>query len=467
MADWTTIQLNLRYHWKTAFLWVIGVGGALALLLCTHERAEAWVQGYQPFPEGEATVVTTPFCRSGACSYYLSQTRWGADIQAALSQWNNAGSGFVFRTRTTSRTTDPCRAQGEVVIIIADPSQLCPGDGPLRQDARTEYGPGWARIYLSTGAESVQGGHPGRLLLHELGHVVGLGHPDDAGQRVQAVMNSVISSNVLQQDDIEGIRVLYGTHPGTADDVLPDDYIRLEAMTSDSSIILRWTDDYGPSDPDRPTYAIEISRDGISWRIDLPNVGQPFHYTGLRNGTVYYFRIVADFDGTRGVPSNAVRVVVGQSVDEIPQEPVDSDLLGFLENPRNGSSRSGVGIISGWVCEATEVQILITREDGQVIQQEAAYGTERTDTRLDCGDTDNGFGLLFNWNLLGEGVHEIIAEVDGRELDRATITVTTLDGEFPKGLSGRYVLENFPYLGQSVVIEWEQSLQNFVITELE
>ena len=65
MADWTTIQLNLRYHWKTAFLWVIGVGGALALLLCTHERAEAWVQGYQPFPEGEATVVTTPFCRSG------------------------------------------------------------------------------------------------------------------------------------------------------------------------------------------------------------------------------------------------------------------------------------------------------------------------------------------------------------------------------------------------------------------
>ena len=204
MADWTTIQLNLRYHWKTAFLWVIGVGGALALLLCTHERAEAWVQGYQPFPD-----------------------------------------------------------------------------------------------------------------------------------------------------------------------------------------------------------------------------------------------------------------------DEIPQEPVDSDLLGFLENPRNGSSRSGVGIISGWVCEATEVQILITREDGQVIQQEAAYGTERTDTRLDCGDTDNGFGLLFNWNLLGEGVHEIIAEVDGRELDRATITVTTLDGEFPKGLSGRYVLENFPYPGQSVVIEWEQSLQNFVITELE
>ena len=32
---------------------------------------------------------------------------------------------------------------------------------------------------------------------------------------------------------------------------------------------------------------------------------------------------------------------------------------------------------------------------------EATYGTERLDTVPVCGDTDNGFGLLFNWNNLG------------------------------------------------------------------
>ena len=82
-----------------------------------------------------------------------------------------------------------------------------------------------------------------------------------------------------------------------------------------------------------------------------------------------------------------------------------------------------------------------------------------------CGDVDNGFGLLFNWNLLGDGAHEVVAVVDGEELDRATITVTTVDGEYPEGLAGEYLLEDFPRPGASVVVRWEESLQNFVIVE--
>ena len=53
-----------------------------------------------------------------------------------------------------------------------------------------------------------------------------------------------------------------------------------------------------------------------------------------------------------------------------------------------------------------------------------------------CGDTDNGFGLLFNWNLLSDGEHEVVALVDGVELGRATVTVTTLGAEFLRGLRG-------------------------------
>lgn len=55
-----------------------------------------------------------------------------------------------------------------------------------------------------------------RVLLHELGHALGLDHPDDAGQHVSAVMNSVVSNTaLLTADDLSGIHSLYGAPSGT------------------------------------------------------------------------------------------------------------------------------------------------------------------------------------------------------------------------------------------------------------
>ena len=131
---------------------------------------------------------------------------------------------------------------------------------------------------------------------------------------------------------------------------------------------------------------------------------------------------------------------------------------GYLENPGADSFQSGVGVLSGWVCEAAGVEI----EIGDTGRQVAAYGTERVDTARVCGDTDNGFGLLFNWNLLGDGDHTVVALVDGVELGRATVTVTTLGQEFLRGAEGECVVEDFPRLGQTVLLEWQQTSQNFV-----
>ena len=43
--------------------------------------------------------------------------------------------------------------------------------------------------------------------------------------------------------------------------------------------------------------------------------------------------------------------------------------------------------------------------------------------------------------------------------------MTTLGEEFPKGLDGEFILDGFPDSESSVVIRWEESLQNFVIID--
>ena len=140
-----------------------------------------------------------------------------------------------------------------------------------------------------------------------------------------------------------------------------------------------------------------------------------------------------------------------------------SALMGFLENPGPNSFQSGVGVLSGWVCDADRVEI----EIGAAGRQVAAYGTERLDTAGGCGDTDNGFGLLFNWNLLGDGEHTVVAFVDGVELGRATVRVATLGEEFLREAEGECTVTDFPMLGETVTLEWQQNSQNFVITAVE
>ncbi|MCE2487203.1 MAG: hypothetical protein J4F42_16935, partial [Desulfurellaceae bacterium] len=136
--------------------------------------------------------------------------------------------------------------------------------------------------------------------------------------------------------------------------------------------------------------------------------------------------------------------------------------VGELETPAPNSFQSGIGVICGWVCEADEVTIEL---DGQALQ--ASYGTSRVDTQARCGDINNGFGLLFNWNLLGDGVHTIRAVADGVEFGRATFTVTTLGEEFVQGVMGEAAVLNFPAAGTDVRLIWQQGAQNFTIAPTE
>ena len=162
--------------------------------------------------------------------------------------------------------------------------------------------------------------------------------------------------------------------------------------------------------------------------------------------------------GARVQAGSVVVAVQGQGGATGPYAVEITFVQGYLENPGAASFQSGVGVLSGWVCEAEVVEIALNG-----VPQEAAYGTERLDTAGVCGDTDNGFGLLFNWNLLRDGEHEVVAFVDGVELGRATVMVTTLGQEFLRNVTGTCEAEDFPTLGETVTLVWQQNSQNFVI----
>ncbi len=163
--------------------------------------------------------------------------------------------------------------------------------------------------------------------------------------------------------------------------------------------------------------------------------------------------------------SDAMHTADGWYIDDVAVFSSDFDtpqpIQALLENPSPESSQSGVAAISGWACEAQNIVIELNG-----VPYRAGYPTTRPDTLGRCGDTDNGFSLLWNWNNLGAGTHTVQALIDGVEFANTTVRVTTFgEDPFPRGWSGTFDLPNFPTSGETTVVQWAESLQNFVITD--
>lgn len=142
--------------------------------------------------------------------------------------------------------------------------------------------------------------------------------------------------------------------------------------------------------------------------------------------------------------------------------PIQLAMGAHLESPRANSHESGIGIVRGWHCNAGTIEIQF--DSGPLY--EAAYGTIREDTFSVCGDTNNGFSLLFNYNRLGDGQHTARAYADGVVFETSTFTVTTLGSEYLRGNAGKSSSLVVP-VGKNVSLQWEESNQNFVITKAE
>ncbi len=135
---------------------------------------------------------------------------------------------------------------------------------------------------------------------------------------------------------------------------------------------------------------------------------------------------------------------------------------GVLENPAPAQIQSGIGVISGWNCKATKVEIQI--DQGARIF--APLGSARGDTTTICGGKSNtGFSLLLNYNLVGPGPHTVRAFADGAAVPfgEAAFTVVAPGVEFLRGVTGVVQAFGFPQSGSDAFLQWQESKQNFVI----
>ena len=123
-------------------------------------------------------------------------------------------------------------------------------------------------------------------------------------------------------------------------------------------------------------------------------------------------------------------------------------LASVLESPADGGTVSGIGVISGWKCDA-EGDITVRFDGGN--QVPLLYGSERGDTGVSAVCTDdglNGFVAIWNWSILRDGEHTVIAYDDGVEFDRATFSVVNFGESFVREAAGECTIEDFPVNGR-------------------
>jgi Matrixin len=154
-------------------------------------------------------------------------TSWEGVFDAAASLWNQKVAAFAFAPYVSNNSNGGSLGNGVnevffgttiagsnldqntlgVTIYDYDPSSKLIVEADIAFNSTMPWNS--YRGPLQSSALDLR-----RVATHELGHVVGLDHPDSNGETVEAIMNSVVSDqDTVSPDDVAGAQSLYGANP--------------------------------------------------------------------------------------------------------------------------------------------------------------------------------------------------------------------------------------------------------------
>ncbi|HYC71143.1 MAG TPA: matrixin family metalloprotease [Opitutaceae bacterium] len=213
-------------------------------------------------------------------------TSFNTTADAAAQQWNAVLGNGRFTTTLTTGTAAEGNGLNEMIFgatifgrafdgnTIAVATQTRSGNERIEADIVFNSGRVW---------NSYRGTRPGsldpnaidlrRVALHELGHALGLGHPDEDNQTVFAVMNSRVSSiDSLTEDDIAGGQMLYGP-PGVPGN---DSFANAAVLTlagAASSTSASGHNTNATKETNEPNHAGNAGGSSVWWRWTAPRAG--------------------------------------------------------------------------------------------------------------------------------------------------------------------------------------------------